>query len=88
MHESKGSIKSDLAKVDATRDEDIDYTDSPELDDSFFTRATIVWPKKKSVTLRLDTDVLAWFKKRGKGYQTQINRLLRMYMEDQQRRSA
>jgi len=34
-------------------------------------------PIKKSVTLRIDADVLAWFKKQGKGYQTRINRALR-----------
>jgi len=37
-------------------------------------------PLKKSVTLRLDADVLAWFKKQGRGYQTRINRALRGLM--------
>jgi uncharacterized protein (DUF4415 family) len=36
---------------------------------------------KTQVTLRIDHDVLEWFKSQGKGYQTQINRLLRAYME-------
>lgn len=39
-------------------------------------------PLKKSVTLRLDADVLAWFKKQGRGYQTRINRTLRAAMEE------
>lgn len=38
-------------------------------------------PIKKPVTLRLDADVLAWFKKQGRGYQTRINRALRRVME-------
>lgn len=38
-------------------------------------------PEKKSVTIRLDADVLEWFKKQGKGYQARINKLLRSYME-------
>ena len=39
-------------------------------------------PIKKPVTLRLDADVLAWFKKQGRGYQTRINRALREAMEE------
>lgn len=75
-------MKSDLAKIDATLDQDIDYTDSPALDDSFFSRAIVEWPPRKaSVTMRLDADVLGWFKAQGRGYQTRINRLLRMYMD-------
>ena len=38
-------------------------------------------PRKKPVTLRLDADVLAWFKKKGHGYQTRINRALRTFIE-------
>jgi uncharacterized protein (DUF4415 family) len=40
-------------------------------------------PLKKAVTLRLDADVLAWFKKQGRGYQTRINRALRKAMADE-----
>jgi uncharacterized protein (DUF4415 family) len=40
-------------------------------------------PIKKPVTLRLDADVIAWFKKSGRGYQTRINRALRKMMEDE-----
>jgi uncharacterized protein (DUF4415 family) len=42
-------------------------------------------PLKKPVTLRLDADVLAWFKKQGRGYQTRINRALRKAMTDEKR---
>jgi uncharacterized protein (DUF4415 family) len=40
---------------------------------------------KKPVTLRLDADVLAWFKKQGRGYQTRINRALRKVMADEKK---
>jgi len=40
-------------------------------------------PIKKPVTLRLDADVIAWFKKSGRGYQTRINRALRKLMKDE-----
>jgi len=40
-------------------------------------------PIKKPVTLRLDADVLAWFKAQGRGYQTRINRALRRLMHEE-----
>jgi uncharacterized protein (DUF4415 family) len=64
-------------------DEQIDTGDIPELDDAFFERAELRVPAKQPVTLRIDEDVLAWFKAQGKGYQTRINKLLRQYMESQ-----
>jgi uncharacterized protein (DUF4415 family) len=66
-------------------DRTIDYSDSPELGPEFFAHA-IRWPgKKKQITLRLDPDVLAFFRKHGKGYQTTINSILRKYMETRKR---
>lgn len=62
-------------------DKDIDTSDIPELDDTFFKRAEIRVPGKQPVTIRLDTDVIDWFKSQGRGYQTRINQLLRCYME-------
>jgi uncharacterized protein (DUF4415 family) len=66
-------------------DADIDYSDIPELDDAFFKNATVVnWPPGKAqLTIRLDADVLAWLKSNGRGYQTRINRILRVAMESQ-----
>jgi uncharacterized protein (DUF4415 family) len=45
-------------------------------------------PVKKPVTLRLDADVLAWFKKQGHGYQTRINRALRKLMMEERKQSG
>jgi uncharacterized protein (DUF4415 family) len=42
-------------------------------------------PLKQPVTLRLDADVLAWFKKQGRGYQTRINRALRKVMAEERK---
>ncbi len=42
-------------------------------------------PIKRPVTLRLDADVLAWFKKQGRGYQTRINRALRGVMMEERK---
>ncbi len=79
---SKKLIKSDLKRIDAMSDEDIDYSDIPPLDDKFFEQAQVVVPPgKKQLTLRLDADVLAWLKSLGPKYQTRINAILRSYYE-------
>jgi uncharacterized protein (DUF4415 family) len=68
------------------KDDAIDYSDIPALDESFFTRATAAWPPvKRQLTIRLDEDVLAWLKAHGRGYQTRINHILRVAMESQPR---
>jgi uncharacterized protein (DUF4415 family) len=60
----------------------IDYSDIPETNESFWKGAQIYLPKqKKLITLRLDSDVLKWFKEEGKGYQTKINAILKFYMK-------
>ena len=71
-----------MKKLDEIKNENIDYSDIPELDEEFWKNAVIEYPeKKKPVTLRLDTDVLEWFKSTGKGYQTKINAILRSFYE-------
>ena len=78
--------RTDWAKIKAVKDRDIDFSDAPELDDNFFAEA-ILWPgKKKQITIRLDPDVVDFFKTKGRGYQSSINATLRRYMEAQQRR--
>jgi uncharacterized protein (DUF4415 family) len=78
-------IKSDLKRVDRMKDQEIDYSDLPPLDDAFFRKATmVVWPPgKRQVTVRLDADVLDWLKAFGKGYQTRLNYILRTAMDSQ-----
>ena len=72
----------DWKKLDATADEEIDTSDIPALDEDFFANAEVKMPKKKiTVTMRIDPDVLDWFKSFGKGYQTRMNAVLRSYMD-------
>lgn len=86
---SKKPIKSDLARIDRMRDSAIDYSDIPPLDKTFLKKATAAWPPmKQQLTIRLDADVLAWLKAHGRGYQTRINRILRIAMESQPPRAA
>jgi uncharacterized protein (DUF4415 family) len=68
------------------RDQDIDLSDIPEVKD--WRRALVgrfYRPVKRSITIRLDADVLAWLRSQGKGYQTRVNGLLRNAMEGDQR---
>ncbi len=67
----------------AMPDEEIDYSDIPKTDAAFWKNATVVMPedRKTQVTIRLDPDVLRWFKDQGAGYQTRINAVLRSYYE-------
>ncbi len=76
--------KTNLERLKKMRDKDIKLDDIAELDDDFFKHARLQLPPKQSVTIRLDNDVLTWFKQQGKGYQTRINQLLRRYMETHQ----
>ena len=86
---SKKSIKSDVARIKRMKDAEIDYSDIPALDKSFLKKATTAWPPvKQQLTIRLDADVLAWLKGHGRGYQTRINRILRVVMESNPQRPA
>lgn len=66
-------------------DEEIDFSDIPELDEEFFKNAELVErrPRTEAISIRIDTEVLQWFKEHAKtkGYQTLINNVLRTYVE-------
>lgn len=75
-------------------DDEIDFSDIPEAGDEFFAnakRGTMYRAMKHQVTLRLDGDVIDWFKRQapdGKGYQTDINRALREYVAAQTKKAG
>lgn len=76
----------DRKRIDSLRDEDIDLSDIPELDSTFFRNAELVLPKPKVVvTLRIDADVMEWFRTKGKGYQTIMNAVLKGWVEQHRR---
>ena len=78
--------KAEIARLKALKDEDIDFSDIPELDESFWENARLVMPhQKKQITIRFDRDILDWFKARGKGYQSRMNAVLRAYVEAQRK---
>ena len=81
--------RKELKALAAMRDSQIDVSDHAEVRD--WSRAVVgkfYRPIKKSLTIRLDADVLAWLKAQGRGYQTRINQLLRTAMESKLRRRA
>jgi uncharacterized protein (DUF4415 family) len=75
-----------LEEIQNIPDDEIDTSDIPELDDRFWENAKMVVPvSKKAVSIRLDSDILDWFKSQGKGYQSTINNVLRTYVNHQQK---
>lgn len=85
--------RTDWKRVDALPDQRIDFSDTPELTPEMFARAVVrrgLKPvaRKRQLTLRIDSDVLEWYRKQGSGYQTRINALLRAYMQEHARKSA
>jgi len=76
-----------VQQLAALADKDIDASDIPELDDAFWANARVMPPRHKApISIRLDEDILAWFKSQGKGYQGRINAVLRAYFEAHQSR--
>jgi uncharacterized protein (DUF4415 family) len=81
--------KTDFRRLREMRDEEIDYSDIPKLDKSFWKKAKLSMPEPKDrLTIRVDHDVVEWLKKKGSGYQTRINAILRSYMKAQSEEGA
>jgi uncharacterized protein (DUF4415 family) len=81
-----GEDRTDWGKVDATTKKRLSASVAADPDDVHeeldWTQAVIgVPPRKQDIHIRLDADVLSWFKKTGKGYQTRINHVLRAFVE-------
>ena len=70
-------------------DADIDLSDIPEVTPEMFAKGVVrrgLQPiVKRQLTLRLDSDVIDWFRSQGGGYQTRMNALLRAYMDEHKR---
>jgi uncharacterized protein (DUF4415 family) len=81
--------RSDWSRVDAMSDEEITRNafsdpDAQPLDDAFWRTAKVLTPPtlgKKHIGLRIDADVLEWFRGQGRGWQTRMNAVLRAYYE-------
>ena len=85
------NTRTDWERLEAMSEEEINEAaasdpDAQPTDADFWKDATVVMPKRKQpITLRVDQDVLAFFKEGGAGYQTRINAVLRAFMEHQRK---
>lgn len=78
---SSTAPKTDWAKVDALTDEEIDYTDSPEITAEMFQLMRKYEPQKKiTVNLRMNKDIVDFFKEHSQKYQTKINEVLAAFV--------
>ena len=76
----KPLTKEERLRIERIRDEDIDYSDIPPSSPDIWknaVRGKFYRPRKESISLRVDSDVLHWFRSQGDGYQTRMNRVLR-----------
>lgn len=73
----------------ANSEAEIDYSDIPPLGEDFWANAYVRRPgdRKVQITLRLDEEAVAWFRAQGKGYQTQMNAVLRAFVQREKRRN-
>ena len=85
----EGKGQTDWERVKNITDEDIDVSDDPVLEDSFWDKAELVIPEvKERITIRIDRAVLEFFQRQGPGYQTRMNAVLKAYVEAMQRKTA
>ena len=81
---ARGEDRTDWARIDATTPEEIErqaLADGDDLPEGWQGEAILGLPaRKEPVNLRLDSDVLGWFRQSGKGYQTRINNVLRAFV--------
>ena len=84
MTELPPDVQAQIRALEVLPDDEIDTTDAPEiLDWSDARRGVFYRPVKRQITLRLDADIIAWFKahaRGGRGYQTDINGALREHV--------
>ncbi len=85
MTELPADIQAQMRALEALPDDQVDTTDAPEIPDwSDARRGVFHRPVQQQITLRLDADIIAWFKDRardGRGYQTDINEALREHVK-------
>jgi uncharacterized protein (DUF4415 family) len=85
--------KTDWAAVDALTDKEIEEAvrndpDAAPLDVDWSEAVLVIPPKKKAISIRVDEDVLDYFRKDGTGYQRRMNAVLRSYMQQKRKRRA
>jgi len=88
---ARGEDRTDWARVDALTEDELEaaIADDPDwrgLDPDWWKQASMVHlGTKKQLTLRIDEDIVTWFRAQGRGYQTRMNAALRAYMDAMER---
>jgi uncharacterized protein (DUF4415 family) len=90
-HSSDGSTLTPAAiarldELEARLGDSVDIPPAPEANWATAVRGKFYKPRKEAISLRLDMDILDWLRRRGPGYQTEINRILREKMEAETKR--
>ena len=92
-HLERGKSQTDRAAVDALTDEEIEAAarndpDAVPLDVDWSEAVLVIPPKKKAISIRVDKDVLDYFRHEGAGYQRRMNAVLRSYVEQKRKAPA
>lgn len=79
-------LKSEIDRLRQLAEADIDYSDIPATDAAFWANAEVTEPAGKSmISIRIDTDVLEWYRHHARRYQTLMNAVLRKFKEARER---
>jgi uncharacterized protein (DUF4415 family) len=90
---ARGESRTDWARVDAMSEHELEASIAADADD---VHEDLDWseavaglpPRKEHINIRVDSDVLSWFKGTGKGYQTRMNNVLRAFVEKRRRKTS
>ncbi len=81
--------RTDKNKLNKLKNKEIDYSYIPETNADFWKDAEVIYPANKThLSIRLDDDIVQWFKKLGRGYQTKINAVLKSYISNIEKKQA
>ncbi|HYZ40033.1 MAG TPA: BrnA antitoxin family protein [Stellaceae bacterium] len=89
----RGESRTDWARVDAMTEAELEASIAADPDDVHeapdWTQAVLgLPPRKEHINIRIDADVLAWFKQTGRGWQTRMNNVLRSFVESRRHASS
>jgi len=80
--------KQRLDEIRTIKDEDIDYSDIPELDDEWFENAILIKSQTREISVELDNDIVEWYRSHDQNYPARINSILRAYMNKHKKAHA
>ena len=79
---ARKALDAEINRLRRKPDADIDYSDIPKTDAAFWAKANVLVPAAKSmISIRVDRDVLEWYRRHARRYQTLMNAVLRKYKE-------